>query len=85
MENLRRAVSTPGQRGYIGSDKIRNEILGRANDSIVEMFPGYDVMPRTIGTADYDQMERELIRINVLYLPIVLNIVLTKQTVLKYF
>lgn len=62
MENLRRAVSTPGQRGYIGSDKIRNEILGRANDSIVEMFPGYDVMPRTIGTADYDQMERELIR-----------------------
>jgi hypothetical protein len=26
------------------------------------MFPGYDVMPRTIGTADYDQMERELIR-----------------------
>ena len=62
MENIRRAVSTPGQRGYIGSDKVRNEILGRANDSIVEMFPGYDVMPRTIGTADYEQLEREIIR-----------------------
>ncbi len=62
IENLRRNVSTPGQRGYIQSDKVRNEVLSRANRQMVEIFPGYDVMPRTIGTADYDQLERELIR-----------------------
>tara|TARA_R100001086_G_scaffold146309_1_gene77390 strand:- start:5811 stop:12191 length:6381 start_codon:yes stop_codon:yes gene_type:complete len=62
MENFRREVSNVGGSNYVGSDKIRNELLGRANDSIVEMFPGYDVRPRTIGTADYEQLEREIRR-----------------------
>ena len=62
MEHFRREVSNVGGSNYVGSDKIRNELLGRANDSIVEMFPGYDVRPRTIGTADYEQLEREIRR-----------------------
>tara|TARA_R100001510_G_scaffold1261_1_gene1003 strand:- start:4839 stop:10931 length:6093 start_codon:yes stop_codon:yes gene_type:complete len=60
MEKKRRELTDPMSDNYIASKKVRNEMLYRFNEALREVFPGYDIQPRTPGPTDMDNVLRQL-------------------------
>ena len=60
MEKKRRELTDPSSDNYVASVKVRNEMLYQINEALREVFPGYDIQPRTPGPTDMDNIIRQL-------------------------